>query len=308
MYHETRTEKGKLQNYLISNQRKGNRWVKQSRFIGYGKISKDKISSLKKEFEIELVSNKKYLYLNKSQALEAEQLRQAYFEKTKALHKEEFEQFETSYFTELTYNSNSIEGNSLSLEETSLVINEGLVPKGKTLREIYEAKNHAQAIKFLKSYKQDVDEALILKLHSIILNSISERFAGRYREGTVRIFGSDVRFPDAEKVPQLVRNLVYWYKEHKKEYHPFELAVIFSTKLVSIHPFVDGNGRISRLLMNFVLQRNKFPWINVYTKQRAEYLQAIRKGNDKDYLPLIDLMVKTLRENLEGFGLVQKRR
>jgi Fic family protein len=299
--------KGKIQNYLISNRRKGNRWVKRSRFIGYGKISKEKVSSLKKEFELELISNQKYPYLTKIQALELEQLRQAYFEKTNILSKEEFGQFEISYFTELTYNSNSIEGNSLSLEETSLVINENIVPEGKALREIYEVKNHTQAISFLKSYKQDIDEKLILKLHAIILNNISERFAGRYREGTVRVFGSDVRFPDVEKVPQLMQNLVYWYQQNKKEYHPFELAVIFSTKLVSIHPFVDGNGRISRLIMNFILQRNRFPWVNVYTKQRAKYLKVIRDGNEEKYLPIIDFMVKTLRENLESFGLIQKR-
>ncbi len=307
MYHETRKENGKTKNYLVYNQRKDERWVKQSKFIGYGKLSPRNVSKLKKEFEIELLSSREYMHLSKSQTLEVEKLRQAYFEKTNVLSKEEFEQFEISYFTELTYNSNSIEGNSLSLEETSLVINEGLVPKGKTLREIYEAKNHAQAISFLRSYTKDVDERLILKLHSTILNNISERFAGRYREGTVRIFGSDVRFPDAEKVPQLVLNLVYWYKEHKNEYHPFELAVIFSTKLVSIHPFVDGNGRISRLIMNFILQRNKFPWINVYTKQRAEYLQAVRKGNDEEYVPIISFIVKTLRENLESFGLIKRR-
>ena len=304
MYHEIRKTKGKVQNYLVYNHRKDNHWVKQSRFIGYGKLSLQKISKLKKEFELELLFNRKYLYLTKNQVLEIEKLRRAYFEKTNALSEEEFEQFENSYFTELTYNSNSIEGNSLSLEETSLVINENIVPEGKTLREIYEAKNHAQAIKFLKSYKQDIDEKLILKLHSIILNNISERFAGRYREGTVKIFGSDVRFPDTEKVPQLVLNLVYWYKEHKKEYHPFELAVIFSTKLVSIHPFVDGNGRISRLLMNFILQKNKFPWINVYTKQRAEYLKAVRKGNDEEYLLIINFMAKTLKDNMESFRLV----
>ncbi len=307
MYREIRKENGKLKNYLISNQRKGNRWSKKSKFIGYGKISAKRICQLKKEFEIDLISRQKYLYLTKSQASEVENLRQAYFEKTKALGKEEFEQFENSYFTELIYNSNSIEGNSLSLEETSLVINEGLVPKGKTLREIYEAKNHAKAIEFLRSYAKDVDEALIPKLHAIILNNISERFAGRYREGTVRIFGSEARFPDAEKVPQLVQNLIYWYHQHKKEYHPFELAVIFSTKLVSIHPFVDGNGRISRLLMNFILQRNKFPWINIYTKQRAEYFQAVRKGNNQEYVPLISFIVKILRKNLESFGLIKKR-
>ncbi len=308
MYHEIRKLKRKIQNYLIQNRRKNGRWSKQSKFIGYGNLSPQKISKLKQEFELELLSNRKYHYLTKSQVLELEKLRQAYLKKTNALSKEEFEQFENSYFTELTYNSNSIEGNSLSLEETSLVINENIVPEGKTLREIYEVKNHIKAIDLLKSCKQDVDERLILKLHSIILNNISERFAGRYREGTVRIFGSDVRFPDAEKVPQLVQNLIYWYKKHKNEYHPFELAVIFSTKLVSIHPFVDGNGRISRLLMNFILQRNKFPWINVYTKQRAEYLNVVRTGNDEKYLPIINLMIRTLRENMESFGLVQKEK
>lgn len=304
MYHEIRKEKGKVKNYLVSNRRQKNLFVKESQFIGYGKISKKRISSLKKEFALKLISEKNYVYLTKSQALELEKLRQAYFDKISVLSREEFEQFETSYFTELTYNSNSIEGNSLSLEETSLVINENIVPEGKTVREIYEAKNHTKAIAFLKSYPKDVDEKMILKLHAIILNDISERFAGRYREGTVRIFGSDVSFPDAEKVPEAMQNLIYWYAQHKKEYHPFELAVIFSTKLVSIHPFVDGNGRISRLIMNFILQRNKYPWINVYTKQRGEYLKMVRKGNDKEYLLIIEFMINTLRENLKSFGFI----
>lgn len=201
MYHEIRKLKGKIQNYLIQNQRKNNQWSKQSKFIGYGSLSPQKISKLKKEFELELLSSRKYLLLTKSQVLTLEKLRRAYFKKTKALSKEEFEQFENSYFTELTYNSNSIEGNSLSLEETYSIINEDIAPEGKTLREIHEVKNHIKAINLLKSCKQDVDKKLILKLHSIILDNISERFAGRYREGAVRIFGSDARFQMLKKRP-----------------------------------------------------------------------------------------------------------
>ncbi len=304
MYHEIRKEKNKTKNYLIVNKRVKTRWVKESKFIGYGKINTEKISELKTEFELELKSGKKYTYLNTAQVLEIEKLRQAYFEKIGLLDTEEIETFNTSFFTELTYNSNSIEGNSLSLEETSLVINEHLVPEGKTLREIYEAQNHLKAIQFLKRYPGNIDERMILKLHSIILNNISERFAGRYREGTVRIFGSDVKFPNADKVPQLMKNLVYWYNQHKKKYHPFELAVIFSTKLVSIHPFVDGNGRISRLIMNFILQKNKYPWINVYTQQRAPYLAIIRKGNEGEYGPALEFMIQSLRENLQSYGFL----
>lgn len=304
MYHEIRKERNKIKNYLIVNKRVKTRWVKESKFIGYGKINAEQIPELKKEFELELKSAQKYAYLNTEQVLEIEKLRQAYFEKIGLLGTEETETFNTSFFTELTYNSNSIEGNSLSLEETSLVINEHLIPEGKTLREIYEAQNHLKAIQFLKKYSGNIDERMILKLHFIILYNISERFAGRYREGTVRIFGSNVTFPDSGKVPQRMKNLVYWYHQHKKKYHPFELAVIFSTKLVSIHPFVDGNGRVSRLIMNFILGKHKYPWINVYTKQRVQYLVVIRKVNEEEYAPAIEFMIKSLRENLQGYGFL----
>ena len=304
MYHERRKEKGKIKNYLVYNQRKKNGWLKKSKFIGYGEIPFQKLYLKEKEFELELSVSKKYTYLTKEQILELEKILQIYNEKINFLKKEELDTFQTSFFTELTYNSNSLEGNSLSLEETFLVLNENLAPAGKTLREIYEAKNHLQALQFLQEYSSELNERMILKLHQIILNNISEHFAGRYREGTVKIFGSEVKFPSAEKVSSEMANLLYWYNEHKKEIHPFELAVIFSTKFVSIHPFVDGNGRISRLLMNFILKRNNYPWLNVYTKQREEYLRAIRKGNDGDYNLILNFMFQTLKENLQRYGFL----
>ncbi len=304
VYHEIRIINGKEQNYLVYNKRKNGKWLKKSKFIGYRKIPKEKISELKREFEIELIAEKKYSYLKKEQVIEIEKLREAYFLKIKTLKKEEFLEFEKSFFTELTYNSNAIEGNSLSLEQTNLILNEGIVPEGKSLREIYEAKNHREAINFIKNYKKDLDELFILKLHSIILKDISQNFAGRYRENPVRIFGSDVRFPDSYLVPQLVKNLVYWHNKNKKKMHPFELAAIFSMKLVTIHPFVDGNGRISRLMMNFILNKNKYPWINIYNEQRAEYLKATRKANQEDYSLIIEFLIKNLRENLRDFNMI----
>jgi Fic family protein len=304
VYHEIREVNGKKQNYLIYNKRENDKWVKQSKFIGTGEISKEEIRKEKKKFELELILNKNYKYLAKKQVEEMEKLRQIYFEKVDKLSKEEFERFEHSFFTELTYNSNAIEGSSLSLEDTSLVIDEHLAPKGKTVREIHEAENHIRAIKFMNSYKGELNEEFILRLHGIILKDISERFAGRYRESEIRIFGSAVKFPRSDIVPQLVKGLVYWYNKYKKEYHPFEMAVIFSIKFVSIHPFVDGNGRMSRLLMNFILKKNKYPWINVYMKQREDYLKAVRKSNDEDYSVVLEFMIKTLRENLREFGFL----
>lgn len=304
VYHEIRKLNGKKKNYLVYNSRENGKWVKKSKFIGYGDISKDKIEKLKEEFEVELSTNIPSQNLTKEQLTEIERLKHIYIKKIYSLSEEEFEKFENTFFTELTYDSNAIEGSSLSLEETNLIINEGIVPKGKTLREINEARNHLEAINFIKSYKGDLNELFILKLHSIILKGISENFAGRYRETSVRIFGSNVHFPEASKVPQLVKNLLYWYKSNKGKIHIFEMAVLFSVKFVSIHPFIDGNGRISRLLMNFLLKKKDYPWINIYMKQMAEYLKAVRQANDKKYKPILDFTIKTLEENLQSFWIL----
>ena len=308
VYLEKRKVKGRIKNYLVHNSRLGDKWVKKSKFIGSGSIAKDEFEKLKKGFEINLFSSMPSENLSKKQLEEIEILKHIYNENIRRLSKEEFEQFENTFFTELTYDSNAIEGSSLSLEETALIINEGIAPAGKTLREINEAKNHMAAIGFLNNYKGDLDELFILRLHSIILKNISERFAGRYRESSVRIFGSNVKFPEAEKVPQLVKNLVYWYKINKNKLHPFELAVIFSMRLVSIHPFIDGNGRISRLTMNFILKHEHYPWINIYTKQRAEYLQAVRRANDDKYKPILEFCIRTLKENLESFNIIPSKK
>jgi len=306
VYHEIRIVNEKKMNYLISNQRDNKKWKKTSKFIGTGNLQKADVTKLKKEFELELKVNKDYEYLKKEQTLEIEQLREIYNKGIKKLSKEEFVKFENSFFTELTYNSNAIEGNTLSLEETSLIINDGITPEGKTLREIYEAKNHIKALEFIRDYKGDINELFILKIHSIILKDISENFAGRYRENPVRVAGSDFSFPPPEKVPQLIKNLIYWYDKNKKKMHAFELACLFSIKLVSIHPFVDGNGRVSRILMNFILQKKKYPWINIYKKQREKYLNAIRKGNEEKYEQIIEFLINTLKENMKDFGFLIK--
>lgn len=298
VYHEERKVNGKVANYLVRNRRAGNKFKKDSKFIGYGKLSKNKINLMKKKFEEELKKRIKYENLTEEQVEKVEKLKETYFERLKGFDKENFNE---AFFTELTYDSNAIEGSTLSLSETSLVINEGITPKGKTLREINEAKNHLKAIKFMKSYEGDLNESFILKLHKMILHEISSRFAGVYRDRNVRIRGSDVKLPSYEKVLQLMKNLIYWYKKNKMNMHAFELAIIFSVKFVTIHPFVDGNGRISRLLMNFILGKLGYPWINIRFKNRKEYLKSIREGNDEKYDKIIKFAIKQLEENLEVF-------
>jgi len=304
VYHEIRKTKGKTLNYLIHNSRANNKWKKTSKFIGYNKIPKDKIEKLKKEFESEIILKKKTSHLTKEQVQELENLKNTYNQKINSLEKEELEKFTESLFTELTYDSNAIEGSSLSLEETRLITQDNIAPKGKSLREIYEAKNHMKALEFLKNYQGNFDEKLILKLHSFILDNISQRFAGAYRQTNVKIFGSSVKFPDSQKVPQLIKNLIYWYKTNKKNYHPLELSAILSMKFVTIHPFIDGNGRISRLIMNFILQKNNYPKINILMKNRQEYLEHVRLANNENYTPIINFLKKTLKNNLKKYNII----
>jgi len=306
VYHEIRKVNGKKQNYLVFNKRDKDtgKWIKKSKFIGNGEITKKEINRLKNQFEIELKLKQKYNYLTKNQVKKIEELKNTFNKKIKALDKEEYVEFEKSFFTELTYNSNAIEGNTLTLDETSLILNENLLPEGKTLREVYEARNLKRALIYLKNYKGEISELLILRLHRIFLQDISNKFAGRYRDNPVRIFGSNVKFPDAHLIPQLIKNLIYWYNDNKKKLHAFELAIIFSMKLVTIHPFIDGNGRISRLVMNYILQKNNYPWINVYNKQRAKYLKAVRKANDEDYSLILELLINNLEENLKDFNII----
>lgn len=158
-----------------------------------------------------------------------------------------------------------------------------------------------EAIEFLKNHKSDIKESLILRLHSIILKGVSKNFSGRYRKNSVRVAGSDFRFPSPQKIPQLIKNLIYWYDKNKKSMHPFELAVLFSAKFVTIHPFVDGNGRVSRLLMNFILKKSKYSWVNIYNKQREEYLKTVRKANDQKYDEYVNFVFESLKENLKDF-------
>lgn len=148
------------------------------------------------------------------------------------------EQFEV----ELTYNSNAIEGNSLTLKETYLVVNEGITIKGKPLKDHLEAKNHQEALDYIydlieRGKKNSFSENLIHSLNQIVQQNIDKEWAGRYRNSGVIIGGAMHRPPDAIKVPSLMKSMIEWYSYNKK-LHPIELASIIHHKITNIHPFL----------------------------------------------------------------------
>lgn len=210
------------------------------------------------------------------------------------------EQFEI----EMTYNSNAIEGNSLTLKETYLVINEGLTIKGKPLKDHLEAKNHQEALKYLydlieSNKKNTFSENLIRSLNQIVQQNIDKEWAGRYRNSAVIIGGAEHRPPEALEIPRLMQNLISWVGDNKKKIHPVELAAILHHKLVFIHPFFDGNGRTSRLAMNIILMQAGFPLVIVMKNDRKKYYQTLSLADKEDYAPFINFIARAVERTLD---------
>ncbi len=199
---------------------------------------------------------------------------------------------------ELTYTSNAIEGNTLSRAETALVVENGLTIGGKSIIEHLEAINHAKAIDFIKQQikrkPSDLTEKDILKIHEIILDRIDRENAGIYRRVPVRISGSAVVLPNPRKVQNLMDDFISLFKNSKK-LHAIELASEAHYRLVTIHPFIDGNGRTARLLMNMILLMKGYPPAIIRKNDRLAYIKSLEKAqlvngenNSKnDYFKLI---------------------
>lgn len=200
-----------------------------------------------------------------------------------------------AWFTvELTYTSNAIEGNTLTRRETAVVIEKGLTIGGKSLKDHLEATNHAQALELVSSLIKKKPSKLlmgdILNIHRLILKGIDDDDAGRFRNVPVRISGSIVILPNHRKVPELMNEFQAWLIS-KHAMHPVAFAAEAHYRLVTIHPFVDGNGRTARLLMNLLLMMQGYPPAIIRKKDRLIYLQSLEKaqlgGAKSDYENII---------------------
>ena len=182
---------------------------------------------------------------------------------------------------EYTYTSNWIEGNTLDRSETALVLEKGITVEGKSLREHLEAINHLKAIDFIRSLikkgHQFITENDIRDIHKIILTGIDDRWAGVYRQTQVFIKGAAVEPPPANEVPYRMKKLIEWLQGEQGA-HPVKIAADLHYRFVVIHPFLDGNGRTGRLLMNLVLMQAGFPIAIIKIDEREAYIEAIKQG------------------------------
>ncbi len=214
----------------------------------------------------------------------------------------------------LTYSSNAMEGNTLTLSETKVILEDGLTVGGKPLRDCYEATGHAAAFDFMMTLTRDeslsVTEEIIRNLHRLFYEKIDSSVAGQYRDHQVFITGTEYIPPRPEDIPEQMEDFICELEIKKQLLHPVELAAFAHRRLVDIHPFADGNGRTARLLMNMILINRGYQPVTIAPVLRLEYYDALRaaqraeKPTDQPFFSLIaECENEAQREYCRMFGI-----
>lgn len=202
----------------------------------------------------------------------------------------------SDFLVRFTYNTNAIEGNPLTLRQTALILSEGVAPQGVKTNDVIEVLNGKDAWEFTESYKGQVNKAFACKIQYEVTKNTACRIQGNYRDSEVGIGGSNWKPPAAKDVPRLMEELFKEYREHKRSLHPVELASWLHNRLVQIHPFTDGNGRTSRLLMNWILMRNQFPPAIIEAWNKEQYYNAIEEADKGNQKPFAGFLARQLLE------------
>ena len=314
-YIAIRKIKGKRYYYLEESIKQENKWVKESVYIGPKLPNNEELAKIFEKFREGLTKKGIHSilppfteFLTRNMAIKIDNAignRASFLKSLTATQKIEF--IERERITFIT-DSNAIEGSTLDYGLTERVLAdqkriEKLQKQGKMItgmgREEQEALNLNKCLdmyEILIKHKKDLSSEIILRFHCILLSKIDgyEKYCGVWRPVEVRIRGSDHVFPHHKEVPQLMEALLVWYHENKRLIHPAELSAMFHTKFTTIHPFADGNGRMARLLMNYILQINSFPFTNIPLKKRAGYMKTQAAGNVGNYKPFTLFLAKEI--------------
>jgi len=290
---EVQEKKGKKYYYRVRSFREGKKVKKERVYLGVD-LEKKELSKMEAEANEKL--NVFSVILSKEDEMVLEKIRKDFSKEPKENYENRYESF-CSLFA---YDSTGIEGNTLTLEETSFLLFEGIVPKEKSLREVYEVINHKKAFDYILNYKGDITKEFILKLHElVVINTLRrdlESQIGKYRK--VQVFIGRSIPPKPQEVPDKMAGLLRWYSSNKKSLHPLVLASHFHAEFEKIHPFVDGNGRVGRLLMNFIMNKNCFPMINIPKKNRFRYYDVLQNAQYKNNLrPFVRFLIEILKKN-----------
>jgi len=266
-----KTINGRSYYYLEHTIRVDGRIKKEERYLGR-KLPED-IESQKRKFLSEIYQ--------KRWSPQLEKIRKNYTQEVKSMPKTLREKQTHVFSIKFTYDSNRIEGSTLTLRETADLIERGITPKGKPLDDVKEAEAHEKLFYEMLDYKKDPTRQKILKWHHKLLNETKKDIAGRIRRHPVAISGSRYLPPPPVEVELQLREFFRWYEKNKTRLNPVELAALAHLKFVTIHPFSDGNGRISRLIMNSILHKHSYPLFNIPYTNRTSYYNALERAQTK---------------------------
>ncbi|MBU1204254.1 MAG: Fic family protein [Nanoarchaeota archaeon] len=294
-YTEVMERNGTKYYYRVLSVRNGKKVNKKRIYLGKS-LKKDEL--IKKEEE----ADRELIFLNNLLTKEDIKLLNDIKQVFKREPKDNFQNRYEAFCSLFTYDSTTIEGNTLTLQQTSQLLFENRVPATKSLRGINEVLNHKKAFDYVLDYKKDINKEFILKLHGLVIEGTLkkglENQKGKYRNVQVYIRGVKWIPPKHNEVPKEMTSLLSWYSKNEKKLHPLVLATYFHSAFELIHPFVDGNGRVGRLLINFILHKNKYPMINIPNKIKHLYYSALEKAQVKgDLNSLTRLLFKILKES-----------
>lgn len=305
-YVQEKTIKGKKYFYLVKTVRAAGAWKKFTVYMGKGDLSKRRLDKLKKKYS-KILDRRVVGYLksvdplfgllSEKQGTELEKVRTAYKKTHRMMPAVIRRRWYEWFLATFTYNTNAIEGSTVNLLETSMILFEGLTPPGRTMREVREVETHKHAFDYAMAYRGDISKIFVCKLHKIMTSGIlGPAESGAFRKVQVFIRGADVVPPRPEDVERQFKELMLWHRGNKKRYHPAVVAAYMHTAFEGIHPFVDYNGRTGRLLLNFILMKHGFPPIAIAYRRRAEYYAAIQAAVKGDLKPFVRLIYRYLKE------------
>ncbi len=275
--------RGRKYYYLEHTVRLGKSFVNKRKYLGR-ELPKD-IERLKEEFMHELFLERYSTILASIQKKFSHDL-SAYPPSAK-------EKYVESFMVKFTYNTNRIEGGTLSLKETADLLQQHITPRNKPIGDVKEAESHKKAFYEILNYRKELTLATIFHWHKLLLQDTKPDIAGRVRRHQVAIARSKAEMPFPAELDTLLHEFFIWYHKNKSKLNPAVLAALVHLKLVTIHPFSDGNGRISRLMMNFVLHKHSYPMLNIEYTNRNSYYTALERSQvkRKDYI-FVQYLVK----------------